>query len=39
MMNKTKVVVCAEVCTKRSMHSEHHVDFLILSLVVRKDTA
>jgi len=27
-MYKAKVVVCSEFCTKHSMQSEHHVEFL-----------
>ena len=39
MMNKTKVAVCAEVRIKHSTQSQHHVEFLMLNLVVRKETA
>jgi hypothetical protein len=30
MTYKAKVIVRYEVCTKRSMQSEHHVEFLIV---------
>jgi len=30
MMYKAKVAVCSEIRTKHSMHSEHHVEFLIV---------
>jgi len=38
-MYKAKIVVCSEIRTKYSTQSEHHVEFLMLSLVVRKETA
>jgi hypothetical protein len=37
-MYKAKVAVCSEIRTKHSTQSEHHVDFLMLNLVVRKET-
>ena len=40
MMYKAKVAVCSDIRTKHSTQSERHVEFfLILSLVVRKETA
>jgi hypothetical protein len=39
MKHKATVAVCFEIRTKHLVQSEHHVDFLILSLVVRKETA
>jgi hypothetical protein len=39
MTYKPKATVCSEIRTKHSMQSEHHVNFLKLSLVVRKETA
>ena len=39
MMYKAKVAICSEIITKPSMQSEHHLKFLILNLVVRKETA
>jgi hypothetical protein len=38
MMYKAKVAVCSEIRTKRSTQSEHHVEYLMLNLVVRKET-
>jgi len=38
-MYKVKVAVCSEIRTKHSTHTEHHVEFLLLNLVVRKETA
>jgi hypothetical protein len=39
-MYKAKVAVCAEIRTKHSTLSKHHVEFfLILNPVVRKETA
>ena len=38
MMNKVNVAVCSEIRTKRSTQSEHHVQFLNINLVVRKET-
>jgi hypothetical protein len=34
----TKPVVCSEIRTKQSTQSENHVKFLMLNLVVRKET-
>ena len=39
MLYKAKVAVCSDIRTKRLTQSEHHVKFLILNLVVRKETA
>jgi len=39
MMYKAKVAVCFEIPTKHSTQSEHHVEFCMLNLVVRKETA
>jgi hypothetical protein len=39
MMYKAEVAVCSEIRTKHSTQSEHHVEFLMLNLVVRKETA
>ena len=39
MMYKAKVAVCSDTHTKHSTQSEHHVEFLMLKLVVRKVTA
>jgi len=39
MMYKPKVDVCSEVRTKPSTQCEHHVEFLMLNLVARKETA
>ena len=39
MMYKTKAAVCSDIRTKPSTQSEHHVEFLMLNLVVRKETA
>jgi hypothetical protein len=36
---KAKVAVCAEIPTKHSTQGEHRVEFRMLSLMVRKDTA
>jgi hypothetical protein len=38
MMYTEKVAVCREIRTKHTMQSEHHVEFWILNLVVRKET-
>jgi len=38
MMYKAKVAVCSEIRTKHSTQSEKYVNFLMLSLVVRKET-
>jgi len=39
MTYKAKVAVCSEIRTKHSTLSEHHVEFLLLNPVVRKETA
>jgi hypothetical protein len=39
MMYKAKVAVCSEIPTKHSKQCEHHVEFELLNLVVRKETA
>ena len=39
MMYKAKVAVCSDIRTKHSTQSENHVELLMLSLVVRKETA
>ena len=39
MMCKAKVAVCSDICTEHSSQSEHHVEFLMLNMVVRKETA
>jgi len=39
MMYKAKVAICSEIRTKHSTQSEHHVVFLMLNLVVCKETA
>jgi hypothetical protein len=39
MRYKAKAAVYSEICTKHSTQSEHHVEFLMLNLVVRKETA
>jgi len=39
MMYKAKTAVCSEIRTKHSMQSDHHVAFLMLNLVVRKEIA
>jgi hypothetical protein len=39
MVYKAKAAVCSQIRTKQSTQSEHHVEFLILNLVVRKETA
>jgi hypothetical protein len=39
MMYKAKVAVCSEIRKKHSTQSEHHVEFLMLNLVVRRETA
>jgi hypothetical protein len=38
MKYKAKAAICSEIRTKHSMQSEHHVEFLMLNLVVRKIT-
>jgi len=39
MTYEAKVAVCSDIPTKHSMQSEHHVEFLMLTLVVRRETA
>jgi len=39
MLYKAKVAVCSEIRTKYSTQSEHHVEFLMLNLLVRIETA
>jgi hypothetical protein len=39
MAYTAKAAVCSEICTKHSTHSERHVEFFMLNLVVRKETA
>ena len=39
MMYKAKVAVCSDIHKKHSMQSEHHVEFLNVNLVVRRETA
>jgi hypothetical protein len=39
MTYKAKVAVCSEIRTKHSMQSMHHVKFLNVNLMVRKETA
>jgi len=39
MLYKAKVAVCSETRTNHSTQSEYHVAFLMLNLVVRKETA
>ena len=38
-MYKTKVDVCSEMRTKHSIQFEHRVEFSLLNMVVRKETA
>ena len=38
MMYYAKVAVCSDIRTKHSTQSEHHVEFLVLNLVERKET-
>jgi len=38
MMYRAKVAVLSEIPTNHSMQSEHHVEFLMLNLVVRRET-
>ena len=38
MTYKAKVTVCSEIRRKHSTQSEHHVEFWMLKLVVRKET-
>jgi hypothetical protein len=37
-MYKANVAVCSDIRTKHSTQSEHHVEILNVSLVVRKET-
>jgi hypothetical protein len=39
MTYTAKIAVCSEIRTKHSTQSEHHIEFWILNLVVRKETA
>ena len=39
MMYKVKVAVCSDIRTKHSTQSERHVEFWMLNLVVRIETA
>ena len=39
MTSKAKFVVCSEILTRRLTQCEHHVQFELLNLVVRKETA
>jgi hypothetical protein len=39
MTYTAKAAVCSEIHTKHSKQSEHYVEFLMLNLVVRKETA
>jgi hypothetical protein len=39
MTYTAKVAVCSEIRTKHSTQSEHHVEFLMLNRIVRKETA
>jgi hypothetical protein len=39
MMYTAKAAVCSEIRTKHSTQSEHQVEFWMLNLVVRKETA
>jgi hypothetical protein len=39
MIYKAKVAVCSEILKKYSTQSEHRVEFLNVSLVVRRETA
>ena len=39
MTYKAKAAVCSQIGTKHSTQSEHHVEFLNVNLVVRKETA
>ena len=38
-MYKAKVAVCSDIRTKHSTQSERHVEFFLLNLEVRKETA
>jgi len=39
MTYKAKAAVCSEIRIKLPTQSEHHVEFLMLNLVVRRETA
>ena len=39
MLYKAKVAVCSDIRTKHSTQNERHVEFWMLNLAVRKDTA
>jgi len=39
MTYTAKVAVCSEIRTKQSAQNEHRVEFWMLNLVVRKETA
>ena len=39
MKCKSKVAVCSEIRTKHSKQGKHHVEFLNINLLVRKETA
>jgi len=39
MRYKAKVAFCSEIRTKHSAQGEHHVEFLNVKLLVRKETA
>ena len=39
MLYQAKAAVCSQIHTKRSTQSEHHVEFWMLNLAVRKETA
>jgi hypothetical protein len=39
MTYTAKAAVCSQIRTKHSTQSEHHVEFRIFNLVVRKETA
>ena len=38
-MYKAKIALCSDILTKHTTQSERHVEFLMLNLVVRKETA
>ena len=39
MMYKAKVAVCSDISIRQSTQSERHVEFFMLNLVERKETA
>jgi hypothetical protein len=39
MTSKAKATVCSQIRTKHATQSEHHVEFIMLNLVVCKGTA